>query len=586
MTSAGFRKLLVVPEGNRFHPPIISRSALRMSKRYVDNASNRQLGRVGKPVGTHVVSRSGTAASSYGSRSSASSTRSSGCYVDNQANRQIGRVGKPYGTHVVHSSGTGASGTGSSTRPGCYVDNDQNRQLGRVGKPYGTHVVHNSGEVTVSGIGASGTGSSTRPGRYVDNDQNRRLGRVGKPYGTHVVSNSGDAAPKGGQRCYIDNAFNRRLGRVGKPLGAHVVRSTKSTRHRELVDEYTLQDLIEILQGLGLSDARRPNYVYAVEVLERETIEERWREDGASPSTDASCMSTHIPGEIIPYSELELADKRPIGSGGFGEVFAAKWRGTPVAFKKLLYQRMSRKLHSTFTKEVSILATLNYPHIVKMFGAVVEEGNVGIVMEYMCRSLHRAIHWDEAQFPPAKKKDMVVQISHALEYLHTQKKKIAHCDIKTDNVLLDKDDNAKLSDFGISAIKNATETVQSSVTGAAPPGQGTPRYSAPEVLRGEILTMTGLLQTDIYSLAVVVFELLVEEEPFFQLNVRQLQANVGHGTMRPQATTSGVKLAKPVSDILRRCWDSVATNRPTVTEFCKEWGKITVLCEETATLTQ
>ena len=556
-----------------------------MSKKYVDNARNRQLGRVGKPVGTHVVSKSGSVTSCG---SSAGSTRSSGCYVDNQLNRQIGRVGKPYGAHVVHSSGevaisgTGVSGTRSSTGPGCYVDNDQNRRLGRVGKPYGTHVLHGSGEVTISG---TGTRSSSGPGCYVDNEQNRRLRRVGKPYGTHVVSDSGDAVPlsKRGQNCYVDNAYNRRLGRVGKPIGAHVVsKSTKSTRYQELVDEHTLHDLIEILRGLGLSDARRPNYAYAVEVLERETIEEKWREDGVRPSTDASHLSSHTPGEIIPYHELEFVDERPIGRGGFGEVFAGKWHGTPVAFKKLLYQRMSRKLHGIFTREVSILATLNYPYIVKMFGAVVEEGQVGIVMEYMCRNLHRAIHWDEAQFPPAKKRNMVSQISHALEYLHTQKQKIAHCDIKTDNVLLDEDDNAKLSDFGISAIKNATETAQSSVPGAAPPGQGTPRYSAPEVLRGEILTMTELLLTDIYSLAIVVFELLTEEEPFLQLNVRQLEANVGRGTLRP--TASNVKLSKSVEDILSRSWDGCATKRPTVTRFCEEWGKITALYEDLSEL--
>ena len=254
---------------------------------------------------------------------------------------------------------------------------------------------------------------------------------------------------------------------------------------------------------------------------------------------------------------LELMDKSPISRGGFGEVFATKWHGTPVAFKKLLYQNMSRKVYSTFTKEVSILATLNHPFVVKMFGAVVEEGNVGIVMEYMRRNLHRAIHWDEAHFSPSKKKSMVAQISRALEYLHTQKEKIAHCDIKTSNVLLDEDDNAKLSDFGISAIKNATETAKSSIPGVAPPGQGTPRYSAPEVLRGEILTMTELLQMDIYLLAVVVFELLTEEEPFLELNVRQLQAKVGHGTLRP--TTSKIKLSTSVAGILGRCLDGCTT---------------------------
>ena len=565
-----------------------------MSRRYVDNAQNRRLGRVGQSYGSGSSSTTSRSTTSSVSSMRSSSTSQPGCYVDNAYNRESGRAGKQYGTHVVHRSGqitiTGGDGGTSSSRSatGCYVDNKKNRDLGRAGKPYGTHVVHKSGDVTISDGGTSSSRSAT--GYYVDNKQNRELGRAGKPYGTCVAHKSGEVttsdggtsgsrstASPGGPKCYVDNAYNRRLGRVGKPLGSHVVRG-KSRKCQELVSEYTLQDLIEIVRNLGLSDSGRPNYEYAVEVLERETTEESWRRAGVQPSTDLSRLVTHTPGEIIPYKELEFLDKTPIGRGSFGEVFAGKWRGTPVAFKKLLYQHMSRKLHSTFIKEVSILSTLSHPSIVRMFGAVVEVNNVGIVMEYMLRSLHRAIHWDEGHFSPAKKKEMVDQISSALEYLHTRERKIAHCDIKSNNILLDRNSNAKLSDFGISAIKNAAETTQSSARGAAPPGQGTPRYSAPEVLRGEILSISQLLQTDIYSLAVVVFELLAEEEPFYHLNLRQLEANVGRGTMRP--TTSNVKLSKQVENILQRCWDGCATKRPSVTEFCEDWGKITVLCED------
>ena len=227
-----------------------------------------------------------------------------------------------------------------------------------------------------------------------------------------------------------------------------------------------------------------------------------------------------------------------------------------------------------------ILATLNHPNTVKMFGAVVEEGNIGIVMEYMRRSLHRALFWDEPPFPKEKKKQVITQIASALEYLHTNdKQKIAHCDIKSENVLLDHDNNAKLTDFGISVIKSATQTSMSTAGGsAAPPGLGTPRYSAPEVLRGELLSMAQLLQTDIYSLALVVFELLAEEEPYEGLNYPQLQANVGRGSLRPYA--SDVKLSRRVLRLLERCWENDAPKRPTAVEFNREWSGITVLVED------
>ena len=216
----------------------------------------------------------------------------------------------------------------------------------------------------------------------------------------------------------------------------------------------------------------------------------------------------------------------------------------------------------------------------KMFGAVVEEGYIGIVMEYMCRSLHRALFWDEPSFPKEKNKQVITQIASALKYLHTNdKQKIAHCDIKSENVLLDQSNNAKLTDFGISVIKNATQTSLSSAGGpAAPPGLGTPRYSAPEVLRGELLSMAQLFQTDIYSLALVVFELLAKEEPYEDLNLMQLQTHVGRRNLRPCA--SEVKLSHEVLALLERCWDNTASKRPTAVEFISEWEKITVMVED------
>ena len=600
-----------------------------MSRCYVDNAYNRRLGRVGMPHGSAVVSRSGGGTSSSGgySRSSAvgssacygggstsskggSTTSSQRCYVDNAYNRSLGRVGMPHGTAVVSRAGGCTTSKGSNSAAssnggrstGCYVDNAQNRSLGRVGMPYGTAVVSRSGGGTTSrGSNGGGSATTSSQGCYVDNAYNRRLGRVGMPYGTAVVSQSGGISRSAastaadGVRRYVDNPLNRRLGRVGKPIGTRVLHNSGSvticdvpasqdqvrSNRARLISEYTLDELVAKLRSFGLSDSRRPLYQDAVDVMEQETIEEDWKTCGLEPVTDISSVSDHTPGEIIPYSELQIPDKKPIGRGGFGKVYAGKWYGTPIAYKKLLYQQMSRKLHNSFTKEVSILALLNHRCTIRMFGAVVEDGNIGIVMEYMHRSLHRALHCDQeikfTQFTQPKKKSMVDQIASALEYLHGNTvQKIAHCDVKPANILLDKYDNVKLTDFGISAIKNATETSLSTV--AARPGQGTPRYSAPEVLQGELLGIKQLMQTDIYSLAVVVFEILSEEDPYDGLNLRQLEAQVGRGTLRP--TSNDVTFSRPVDNLLKRCWDRRADARPSAAEFRDAWSTIRVLCAE------
>ena len=123
---------------------------------------------------------------------------------------------------------------------------------------------------------------------------------------------------------------------------------------------------------------------------------------------------------------------------------------------------------------------------------------------------------DEIEFSSDVKKIIIHQVASALNYLHTRDPKIAHCDVKSENILLDKYKNAKLGDFGLSAVKNAAQTSCSNA--GAPPGQGTPRYSAPDVLRGELLSMSWLLMSNIFSLATVVFELLMDQ--FAQVGTR------------------------------------------------------------------
>ena len=548
----------------------------RSQRCYVDNAYNRRVGRVGKPLGTHVIHSSTTSAGSTRSTLQSGSCASS-CYVDNAYNRRVGRVGKPLGTHVIHSSsGADSSHTRAAVSSGsqrCYVDNAYNRKLGRVGKPLGTHIVHSNGQVTrtddiptvqvcaVQGRQVAHATVASPAARapvqrcYVDNAYNRRMGRVGKPLETQ-------RSPR--ERTYVDNAHNRHLGRVGKRV------PSKNAESQEILGTHTLESLVRKMHQLGFSDARRPVYQSVLDRIEHVQVEANWAKNGVDLKKP-SIFKHPIP-EIIPYDELQV--EKEIGHGGFGVVYACLWHGKPVAFKKLLYQRMTKKRQEGFEKEVKILAALDHPNVVKMFGAIIEKDRIGILMEFMERSLFQAIFIDNEEFPDAKKRQMVSQLATALCYLHKHEPIIAHCDIKSGNVLLDREKSVKLCDFGLSSIKYATEASRSSA--AAPPAQGTPRYSAPEVLRGEILTMSQLLMADIYSLALVVFEVVVEEEPFERLNVKQLVTNVGHGELRP--TSEGIKLSQPVLDLLNSSWHGSAPKRPTAEGFKEKWDKI---CELT-----
>lgn len=531
-----------------------SRSSYSTSGRtYVDNASNRSLGRVGKAVGSHVVHRDGSATISSVGSSYPVSQKS---YVDNSMNRSHGRVGKPVGSHVVHKDGSATISSlgissGSFVTHKSYVDNSMNRSLGRVGKPIGSHVVHKDKTVIVSSLGDTVTTSS--PKLYADNSMNRSLGRVGKPIGSHVIHKDGTTsisscerdeslgskdfyvdrklgrvgkvkgsqvlhkdrtvtsfdsvgslASRGSSRSFVDNAYNRKLGRVGQPLTHSRVRSKAANNQRKmeqgLLFERKLDEIVHILRDLEFRDPTYPAVVNARHELQRCKVEERWKKDGIAPFTNHAKAAQNMK-EIIPFNEIDCNEK--IGEGGFGKVYAGLWKKTvPIAFKKFIYQQITRKQQDLLMKEIKIFSALDHPNIVKMFGVVMERNNLGIVMEYLPKTLYHAIFIEEVKFVEHQKKKVVGGVVSAIEYLHTPnnslqtpKPKIAHRDVKGQNILLDGKNVAKLCDFGLSVMKNSVLSSSSHASGF--PAQGTPRYAAPEVLRGEVLTLSELMRSDI-----------------------------------------------------------------------------------------
>lgn len=594
--------------GSCFGSPAYTSSSSQRT--YVDNATNRSLGRVGKPVGSHVVHKDGsTTVSSLGSFASGkdyASSSSQQSYVDNAMNRSLGRVGKPVGSHVVHKDGSttvssacGGSFQSSLSSGKMYVDNSVNRSLGRVGKPLGSHVVHRDGTTSISSVeSAGGSTQQALSNRefYVDNEVNRKLGRVGKPRGSHVLHSDGTVTVASGTtsyvssgseaqplRLYVDNAYNRRLGRVGKPIARHTTKQWRESKvsyqrkmEQKLLCERNLDELVQILRQLDFTDRDFPAVVNAQYELQRTKTEETWKKSGISPSTDHAKVAK-IAKEIIPFSELEITKK--IGEGGFGKVYAGLWKGVPIAFKKLSYQQISKRRQEQLVKEIKIFSKLSHVNIVRMFGVVIETDKIGIVMEYLPKTLYHAIFIEEVSFSSGEKKRIITEIVSALSYLHTPtetKPKISHCDIKSQNILLDARNVAKLCDFGLSAMKNSMQS--STSRSLAIPGQGTPRYSAPEVLRGEVLTMSGLMMSDIYSLSLVIYEILAEEEPYENLGILQLIENVGRGRTRPSLEETS--LSGEVRRFLARGWDADPGHRPSVVRFGEDFSKIDHLVDD------
>jgi eukaryotic-like serine/threonine-protein kinase len=204
----------------------------------------------------------------------------------------------------------------------------------------------------------------------------------------------------------------------------------------------------------------------------------------------------------------------PLGEGGMGVVYEAEDTrlGRRVALK-FLPAGMSNdpERRARLEREARTIATLNHPHICTLFDVGEQDGASFLVMERLeGDSLRtRVAH---GRLPVAKVLDLAIELADALEAAHA--KGIVHRDIKPENVFVTTRGTAKLLDFGIASLAAEARAVTGALTvsrvqtGAV--ALGTLAYMSPEQVRGEGLDG----RTDLFSLGVVLYELLTGAQPF------------------------------------------------------------------------
>ncbi|HYT27834.1 MAG TPA: protein kinase [Ktedonobacteraceae bacterium] len=193
---------------------------------------------------------------------------------------------------------------------------------------------------------------------------------------------------------------------------------------------------------------------------------------------------------------------RLLGHGGFAEVYLGEHvRLNSYAAVKVLNMQLGGSDAESFQREAHTIARLLHPHIIRVFDYDVAEGTPFLVMDYAPNGTLRSRHPKGARVPVANIVSYVKQVAEALQYAHSQK--VIHRDIKPENMLLGRNDEVLLSDFGI-----ATAT-QSSRYQHTQEIVGTVAYMAPEQIQGKPHPAS-----DQYGLGIVVYEWLSGERPF------------------------------------------------------------------------
>ena len=198
---------------------------------------------------------------------------------------------------------------------------------------------------------------------------------------------------------------------------------------------------------------------------------------------------------------------RKLGEGATSEVylchdpFADREVAIKVVFPDSLGDDENRRLfRKLFVTEASLAGKLAHPHIVQIYDAVVDEGISYVVMEYVDGGTLEPHCSADALLPTAIVLEIVFKCTRALDFAN--RAGVIHRDIKPANILLHDKTDIKISDFG-SALMMTSETTQVS-------GIGSPAYMSPQQIKEHPLN----LQTDIYSLGVVLYQMLTGQLPF------------------------------------------------------------------------
>jgi serine/threonine-protein kinase len=210
----------------------------------------------------------------------------------------------------------------------------------------------------------------------------------------------------------------------------------------------------------------------------------------------------------------EYLVRRLVGEGGMGKVYEAEERLTKrrVALKVLRPElTKSEEGRRLFLNEMSILAHLEHPGIVRSLASMEEGEQLVMALEFVDGKTLRTVLNERGRLPWLEAADVVAQIARALAAAHAQEPPIIHRDLKPENVMLDASGAVKVMDFGIAKVLEAAGATNTQSI-------GTLLYMSPEQIDAKTIDA----RSDLYALGLVLYELLTGRPPFQSASPREL----------------------------------------------------------------
>lgn len=232
-------------------------------------------------------------------------------------------------------------------------------------------------------------------------------------------------------------------------------------------------------------------------------------------------------GVSVPTSLGRYHVVKELGRGAMGVVYLGKDPTIQrhVAIKTMRLDDIDneeelKEFRNRFFREAESTGRLSHPNIVTVYDAGEQEGLAYIAMEYLEGTLLSCYCQKSTLLPAKQALQIVATVADALDYAHSQG--VVHRDVKPANIMILKQRLVKVMDFGIAKMASASKTQTSMIV-------GTPRYMSPEQATGK--DVDG--RSDVFSLGIVLFELLSGERPFDADNMAALVIRIAKAPHAP-----------------------------------------------------
>ncbi|XP_024972204.1 serine/threonine-protein kinase STY46-like isoform X2 [Cynara cardunculus var. scolymus] len=267
---------------------------------------------------------------------------------------------------------------------------------------------------------------------------------------------------------------------------------------------------------------------------------------GSSHSMSAVEKALATPADFVD-AEIDrrlLKIGERLASGSCGDLYRGEYLGQEVAVKILRSEHLNESLEDEFAHEVAMLREVQHSNIVRFVGACTKQPPLCIITEYMPGgSLYEYLHKNHNVLKLPQLLKFAIDVCKGMDYLH--KSNIIHRDLKTANLLMDSQNVVKVADFGVARFLNQGGVMTAET--------GTYRWMAPEVINHQPYDQ----KADVFSFAIVLWELLTAKVPYEKMTPLQAALGVRQG-LRPEVPTN---THPKLLELMQRCWESDPANR-------------------------